>query len=261
MPGVNYYDGSSFQEVAAVQQADGSTAPVYRWDGSQWVKIYPSGAPSSVVAQFDGSTFSTGDGTWQDDVGSADMSITGDPQSVSLSDGSDGVEGDGVDDHGLYPFPLSGSDLQSFAIEFTYQTTATGENAILGVNNGNQQIFIFHNLNSNFSSDDGNLYLKLQDADGNQVSFGPDSADVNDGNIHNIIMNINDAPTNDVEVQIDGTVQSITKTQPNSPDNFGSWSYDMAKFARNNTGTVQDYANLSYGTIRIHDSPISGPTI
>lgn len=47
--GVNYYDGSAWTEVAAVEQADGSTATVYRWDGSSWVQIFPSGGSSATI--------------------------------------------------------------------------------------------------------------------------------------------------------------------------------------------------------------------
>jgi len=48
--GVNYYDGSSWKEVATVEDGNGNERPVKRWDGSTWVKIYPS---TTVIDDFE----------------------------------------------------------------------------------------------------------------------------------------------------------------------------------------------------------------
>jgi len=85
MPGINYYDGSSFSEVAALEQSDGQTAPAYRWDGSEWVKIYPTSAiPDSddLHYHYDASDKTDVSTTWATEVG-PDLSATGSPSIVS----------------------------------------------------------------------------------------------------------------------------------------------------------------------------------
>jgi len=98
MPGVNFYDGSSWSEVAAVQQADGSTAPVYRNDGSQWVKIFPSGSPVPASATNDWPTDEGSGTTLTDNEGSINGTINGATWETGAGQGNAYLNYDGSSD-------------------------------------------------------------------------------------------------------------------------------------------------------------------
>lgn len=225
-----------------------------------------SAVPDSVVTQFDPSTFTTGDPTWDDDVRSNDMALAGDPQSVSLSNGDDGVEGDGSDDSGLHPMPaeLSGSSLNSFAIEFPIETTETSDavNYVGGREGSGQAIEMTANLNENFNTDDGNFFIAIDDDNGNNLRFSPStSPNINDGSRHTILLNVLDAANNNVEVYVDGSTVSLSYAVQGGPSSWIDWTQDMGWFSRHQNGTVERHAAVSFGTIRLHETSISGPTL
>jgi len=225
-----------------------------------------SGIPDSVILQYFATNYTQGDATWPDDKGVADMSINGDPQDSTLSDGNESVKGDGSDDHGLTtpPASLEGSSLQSFAIELAveWSHSNTGE-AIAGVGNtsDSQRVFIDINRDSSFSTDGGNMVFAIQDVDGNTIETETGTTGLNDGNRHDITININDTTTNDITFIIDGSeITTPTQASTENPDNFGTWGYDLAHFGRN-FGGVEFYADINLGAVRWHDSAISEQTI
>lgn len=222
--------------------------------------------PDSVVTQFDPSSFTTGDAAWSDDVRSNDMSMQGDPQAVTLSDGSDGVEGDGTDDLGLSPMPaeLSGSSLTSFAIEFEIQTTDSGTSVhYFGNREGSgQAVEMAANTDASFSDDQGNFLIAVDDDAGNNFRFAPStSPNINDGNRHTILINIVDTTANSAEIYVDGSQVSLSYAAQQNPSSFISWTQDTGWFGRQNNGSVENYTNNAFGVIRLHETSISGPTL
>lgn len=225
-----------------------------------------SAIPDSVVVQNIANTFSQGDGIWVDDAtedGSQDMSITGDPQAGTLSDGSESVNFDGVDDYGQFTMPseLEGSGLNAFAVEFAFQHTTTGPCSIAGIFGANNNLRYELNRDHQFNDDPGNILIRLDDQDGNQLRFAPSSnPGLNDGNRHDLTVSIDDASANSATVIIDGSEVSLSFGSQQSPSNFGAWNNNMRVAARYYSG-VDFYADVDVGAYRWHDSPISEQTI
>lgn len=243
---------------------DAATKDGIQVDGSTFTLA--SAMPDSVVTQFDAGTFTTGDTTWTDDVRSNDMALTGDLQAVSLSNGNSGVEGDGTDDHGLNSMPseLSGASLNSFAIEFSIETTETSDSAhYFGNREGSgQSVEILTNINENFNTDDGNFLVVIDDDSGVSLRFAPSSSpNINNGSRHTILINVIDAANNSVEVWIDGNSVSLSYAAQNGPSSWIDWTQDTGWFARQNNGTVERYASVAFGKIRFHKTSVSGPTL
>jgi hypothetical protein len=145
MPGVNYYDGSTWSEVAALEQSDGQTAPAYRWDGSQWVKIN-SAIPDSgmfqsplyqytAVAGLEASDGQTADNWTEQLAGVGDATAVGDPLYRADKSGFEAVEYDGTDDEHNFPSDdnlPTGSSPVSFAATVYANSAHDGEVAYYG---------------------------------------------------------------------------------------------------------------------------------
>lgn len=223
--------------------------------------------PDSVVAQYYGTTWTQGDAIWQDDAGidgAQDISLTGGPQSVTLSDGAEALAFDGVDDYGIHTVPLSGSELNSWTWEFAVSWShSQDEEAYSLIDSVNNQLIQFRlNIDGSFASDAGNFLFRVRDLDGNQLSAEIDeAASLNDGNRHNITIRVNDASADDVDIITDGTSRPVASAFAESPSNFGSWNDSIPVGAVNNAGTIQDYADIDIGAVRWHQSAISQPTI
>lgn len=231
---------------------------------------YEPAIPDSVVIQNFATTWSQGDATWADDAtddGSQDMTVVGDPQAGTLSDGSESVDWDGTDDHGLFTMPpeLEGPGLNAFSVEFALQWdhSNTIQNNF-GVRNGGdvQDLFGEINRDEEFSNAAGSFYLYLADQNDNILHVAPASnPGLNDGNRHDISIIVNDASNNDVNIIIDGSSVSVSTSNAQSPSNFGSWDSDMAVAARNNGGSIGRNAEMGTGAWRWHDQAISQQTI
>lgn len=226
--------------------------------------------PDSVVMQNYATAWSQGDGTWADgatDDGSQDMTVVGDPQAGTLSDGSESVVWDGTDDHGLVSLPpeLEGSSLNAFSIEMamSWSHSNTIENHFGVRNSGNaQDLFGEINRDEGFNTAAGSFYLYLADQNDNILHVAPASnPGLNDGNRHDISIIVNDASNNDVDIIIDGSSVSVSTSNAQSPSNFGSWDSDMAVAARNNGGSIERNAEVDTGAWRWHDEGISQQTI
>lgn len=104
--GVNYWNGGQWSEVPTVQDGGGTERPVYRWDGSQWVKIFPSlpVAPSSLIAWYkldSGSGTTAVDSADTSDFGnstSEDGTISGASWNPNAKTGGQALDLDGTDD-------------------------------------------------------------------------------------------------------------------------------------------------------------------
>lgn len=231
-----------------------------------------SDIPDTLVVQQFATTWSQGDSIWVDDVTddeSQDVSITGDPQDGTLSDGSESLNfnPDGDDDYGSFAMPssLDGSGLNSFAVEFATQWShSDGRQNIFGLrnNDADQQIFCELNADSSFSSDAGNLAFGMADNDGNRMTFDVGRSDLNDGSRKDISIIVNDASTRDVEIIINGTNQSLVAGETLNPDNFAAWDGDIYIHARDGFGGgVSQYLEAQTGAMRWHDPAIPTQTI
>jgi len=254
--------------VPSGQTAQDYTATVASADdsASQTVTVGAT-VPSSAVLAYDPATFTTGDSTWADQAGAAqDMSLSGNIQAATLSNGNAALSSDGVDDHGLTTFPsaLEGSQLQNFAVELEIEHTSSGFNAPFSLlNSGGQSL----QLSLNFDYDavtqtDGHIGFILMDNTGSQIRVSPTTnPNLDDGNRHTVVFDVLDSSANDVDIYIDGTAQTLVFDRKEGPDNFVAWSADMAHFARNNSGTIDQHYPGKLGKVRWHDTDIGGPTV
>lgn len=252
-------DGKSWSE--AIDTSTGITVT-----GTGSVKS-DNGIPESVVTQFSPSVFSTGDEVWSDDKtsdGSQDISINGDPKSSTLSNGNPSVLADGNDDYGLFSLPseFEGDALTGWAIEFEIQISDTSKSRLFSVLQNEQELYVPINIDESFNSDAGNIWANLSDSDGNILRFSPTkNPKLNDGDRHIVTINMIDSTTNDAEFIIDGTSVDTTYHIQESPDNFGTWTNDIAVWADNNAGSIQKYTNNHFGVIRLHKNSVNNQTL
>ena len=220
--------------------------------------------PDTVVAQYDPVTFSTGDSIWSDDVGDNDATLEGDLQESIFSDGSESIEGDGVDDAGQANWSVNGAELNSWSFEYEIQYSHTNREIPFGTVQSNSQGFWFEvNKDEDFNDDNGNLRITLQDqnADG-RIRFAPSTnPSLNDGNKHIVSIVFNDASNNDYQLFIDGSEVSTSANTESGPSNFETWTDDFGFWSRVVDGSLQNYFNGQLGLTRIHDSGISEQTI
>jgi hypothetical protein len=233
---------------------------------SRQFNITGSGIPDSVVVQYDASNFTQGEATWPADVG-PDMSITGDPQTETLSDGSVGVRGDGVDDYGEWTAPssLEGSSLHQFSIEFGIQFTQSTVFAMGNFNGDNEtSVVVDFNKQENFNDEAGNFRFFLRSDGGNNFAVSPtNNPNLDDGNLHKVSIIVTGTdPVTDTDIIIDGTQVNTSAGNDSIPlDNYGQQDLSQAVFAFNNEGSIGRYGDVAYSIIRWHDSAITEQTI
>jgi len=251
----------------------------YNHDGSAYVNSFnnpgvtadlPSNAiPDSVVVQNHATTWAQGDATWADDAtddGAQDMSISGDPQAATLSDSSESLEFDGVDDNGLFTMPsaIDGSNLSNISVEFALQwSNSTTISNLFGSRNGANATKLIGEINRDetFSDVAGSFYVQLGDDDANVLRAAPaTNPGLNDGQRHDITIAI-DAPNNNVTIIIDGSSVSVSYGAQQTPDNFSTLNQDMVVAARNEQGTPERFAQVSIGADRWHNETIAEQTI
>lgn len=229
--------------------------------------------PESVVQQFDPATFTTGNSTWIDDVGSNDMSVFGDLQSGTLSTGDPSVVADGVDDYGTATPPISGAGLSNFAIEFAIQHTTTKLKEIISGRNSGDAQFVSVWLNyttisgdGNTQQDAGNILIRIDDQNNNRYAISPDTnPGLNDGQRHTVVSNFIDPANENLQLIIDGEkITNVNTTKfgtSEAPSSFGAWDTPMGYFCRNDGGTQKEFYEGALGMIRWHDKDINSPTI
>jgi hypothetical protein len=235
---------------------------------SQTVTV--STRPSSVVLQYSPTTFSTGDSTWVDDTGTADMSMSGNLQKTTYADGTGAVGGDGSDDYGsvLLPSGLEGTGLQNFAIETRYQSTETDNSRLIGVSDGSggaaNRLLLSAgqaiDSNGDFVLAQGNMTFELFDTNGNRLTAGPASnPGLQDGNKHTVLVNVVDSTTSNLEIIIDGSTQPLNYRYQEDPSSFGTWATETAHWAWDDNG-LRGYADAKLGPVRWHDTDVT-PTL
>jgi len=261
MAPINLPDGT---EVSEVILPDGATASeVIAPDGSTVFR----GIPDSVVLQYFATEYSQGDSTWPDDTETAAMSITGDPQDATLSDGSESLNFNGTDDEGLVTLPesLEGGDLNAFAVEFAFETSLADNDfdVVFGlVNDSGQGFRSFFNNDEDGNADGGNADFLLEDPTGNRFRFSfSTNPNLNDGSRHDLTIVIDDASNNNATLILDGSEETVAVGTAGSPSNFEAWDYDMGHAARNNQGSTDRHSDIEIGAIRWHDEAISNQTI
>jgi len=267
---VQYDDGSQLYNVESLPYLSTDaylTAPVqtWEWDGPT-ATISTPGIPDSVVLQYYATTWNSGDTTWVDDTGTADITVNGGPTDGTLSDGADAISTDGTDDSGELPLPaqFEGIDLNEFSIEVAGQYSHSNENIVFGLRNqpSGQFIHMFANRNENNNAEAGNFHILIRDQDGNGVIASPDTnPNINDGNRHDISIIINDASASDASIIIDGTDVSVAYGDTQNADNFGTWDRPLRVWARDLDGSVGSYMEMDMGAMRWHDKAITSQTI
>jgi hypothetical protein len=230
------------------------------------VKVNKSNAiPDSAILQYTADTYTTGDSVWKDDIGTSDMSITGDPQTSTLSDGTESVVWDGTGDLGRVtpPSTYEGSSLSAFAVEMELQYAATDAMVIHRAGSGGntgQLLEMVLNVDSGFNNDAGNLFVRLDDQNDNTLQFAFSSfAGLDDGNKHSITVSFDDPSNNAVTMIVDGSEKSVSKSQTRSPSSFTTWPDDLSFFADSDNN--RRYYEGSAGKIRIHDQALAGQTL
>lgn len=225
--------------------------------------------PDSVVVQQFATAYSAGDSTWADDAtsdGSQGMTINGDPQDGTLSDGSESVVFDGGGDYGATDLPasLEGSGLQSFSVEYALQTTTSDFDRLGDLRNddANQRFLVRANVDETGSGNDGYFVVQLTDDAGSSFQFAPsNNPNINDGNRHDISVIIDDSTNNNATLIIDGSSVSVTVGSSDSPSSFTTWDHSFPTAARNLGGSVDSYLSVEIGAVRWHDTAISNQTI
>jgi len=242
-------DGQQVGEITI----DGQTA---------WTAI-----PDSVILQYFATTWTQGNTTWQDGAGTAEnISLSGGPTASTLSDGSESISFDGVDDYGLVTLPseLSGGSLNAFSLEFAVEYLHGNEGRV-GISDGTQEFRLQLNSDENFNSKDGKLNIRLVGDAGDAITFAPtNNPGLNDGNRHDVSIIINDASNNDVGLIIDGSSVGVTLSSSYTDGgitSFKSWTRDWAWGSYNSDGSLSDYSEMDTGAIRWHDQAITSQTI
>jgi len=232
------------------------------------IKLEWSEIPDSAVLQYYADTWSSGDATWTDDLGNADISLNGGPSEGTLSDGSEAISTDGTDDRGELTLPaeFEGSSLNEFSIEVALQYSHSDETNWFGLRQGStsQWIQVYANRDYTNASDAGNFYFTLKDNSDNTIWVGPSSnPNINDGNRHDVSIIINDSTVPDVSIIIDGSSVSVSydSSRQDSLSDFGTWDRPLQIWARDLDGPIGNYFAAEMGAMRWHDSAISEQTI
>jgi len=256
-------DGSG-DSIGAIRLGDGSEISEVRTGAGDVLFSAVPPIPDSGVLQYFATTWTQGDATWTDDTNTANQSLSGNPQSGTLSDGADYVGFDGSDDYGQITLPtdLEGSSLQQCSFEIAFETTTTETiSNIMGVEQSGMEWFVEINRDSSFSFDSGQIYTYLRDSDTNLLASEPStSLNLNDGDRHDLTISY-DGPNNEISYIVDGTGYSSTYSSTDSPDNFTTWNQDMAIAANNNNGSFSRNADIDIGAIRFHDEFLTSQTI
>lgn len=223
----------------------------------------------SVLVQHTAAGYSMGVSSIADDAdadGTQPLSLTGDPQAATLSDGSDSLAFDATDDYGAVTLPaeFEGSGLNSFAIEIAGQYSSNTGKWGVGNNNNNQYIHFAPNEDTGFNSSAGTFTFRIKDIDSNELFVEPSSnPSIDDGDRHDISLIVNDAANNDVDIILDGSTLSLNFASSQSPSNFGTWEDDFFYNAFNNQAidSIVKYQGGNVGAVRWHGQAITEQTI
>lgn len=218
--------------------------------------------PDSADYYWGGDSFETGDPNWTDQVSDVDAAVSGDPQSGSLSDGSDAVVGDGNGDYLTWAAADNdwGDEIDTgAAAEIAIETTNSNKNPIWGVD-ATQAVQFYVNTDGDFFEDVGSVHGSIKDDSGNFLTISSPDVGIDDGNRHDVSLNIIDPANNDIELIVDGTSYT-TPTRTESPSGFSDFGDDIIFMGRNNGGSVQGPIASSFGAVMVHNTNIVGQKI
>ena len=237
---------------------------------TQWKSLVDlheySAIPDGLGLQYSATTWSENDSEWQDDTDTSNMSNMSSFSEATLSDGSDAIEGDGVDDHGLIPLPddFEGDSLKEFAIEFCVQYDDDTGSAwhVLGFSDEDSGQWIQATLNQdNFDDSAGNLTFRLEDTNGNVLQASPESnPNLDDGQRHDVSIIVSDSTNSNMSIVIDGNDQNLNFNDQGDPFEFTVWSDDLPTWARRRPDIEQN-APIKIGAFRFWTEDPSEQTI
>ena len=209
-----------------------------------------SAIPDSVVNQYPASTFS--ESTWEDDVGSADMSVTGLTAST-FSNGEDSVFGNGTDVHGLADTIELGTSL-TYGLALTVQTTDAG--VLLGEVESNFNEFVQVRTNRNKPK---LTWTWLEGGGG--ITDVDTTTDVADGTPHAVVINKTGDSASDIDMWVDDMADSDEEANVISSGSNNSSSYgggrDMGFYGRNVAGSVDNLIAADVGIFEFNSEPYS----
>jgi hypothetical protein len=218
------------------------------------VSVGASVIPDSVVSQYDIiNDWSQGDGTVTDSVGSDDMSITGDIQDAAIG-GETGGEGDGSDDYGQSGSQSIGTN-QTFGVAFTFRLPSAQSATYAGLY-GNalaNRIIIY----SGVSGQNGDIQFDISDTNENLLRVYTDATYADD-TAHLCVINKGSNDANDIDIYVDDMSTPVSKTVSFN-DAFDHTAFnppvDMAFWARNKDGTIDEHMNITYGVWEFNSEP------
>jgi len=218
-----------------------------------------SAIPDSVVHQYRKSDFTTSN--WPDSIGGSDITTVSAPVFDSSAFNNDGgVTSDGADDFAQSDTMGNfGSNLDSnLALSIPFETSAGGDNTILGVQNNNgSTAFVLYANGASFATEISNLGLQLVDDATNNIRVSTDSAFA-DGNPHHLIINKTATTLPGIEFYVDDMTNPVaTSGRDDGLGTFGDFELPMTYFARNQRGNIKNYYGGAVGTPRWFDSDLS----
>ena len=224
--------------------------------------------PDSVVAQHSPDTFETNDGQWDDDFGGDPFVVEeGSFESDVFADNSPSIFGTETDAMSRN-WPIGGSDLQSWAIEFEIQYSSDNidnGNQVVGSDDDDQEFFVNADVDEGFNDDQGNIRITVDDNAGNRIRMAPSTnPGLNDGERHAVSISYLDTTVPDVKVIIDGNDQALSFDTKNSLDSFVNFDSGLGMWAIDRTGRGEGFRTPFEGHIgktRIHDEGIEDQTI
>ena len=208
-----------------------------------------SAIPDSVENQYPAEDFES---PWPDQVGDADMSVTG--LSKTTLNGSDVVTADGQDDHGVSDIlDLGGQQTWGFAM--TFATSVSGDDfpQIIGISDTS-----FDNSLSIIIRDTGVISYQWTIND-NQTRVTSSDA-VNDGELKSIIINKNGDAADDIEIYVEDMTTDESSISSDANLDSSNWPLDDSYgiYARRVTdGTVDQNIAADAGVFEFSNQPYS----
>jgi len=239
--------GQSEQDYQATVSSADDTA-------SQTVTV--ATAPSSVTHQYRAEDFAS---PWPDNVGSADMSVSG-LSASTFGSGDDSVTSDGTDDVGTANGPEDLPSNQSFGLAFTFSSTDETDNTLwLGCrdSSGTPAFQI-----GDFDADDnsnGELYATFVDDNGNSLKVETNSS-YTDGNVHLVVINKSGNNAADIDIYVDDMSTPVaTTTRDDKAFDHSNYNIaaDMEFHARNDDGTTDNHKALDSGLFEFNSDTYS----
>jgi hypothetical protein len=242
-------DGTGYEYRAVAENSVGKTT-------ASDVQFTTADIPNDVIHQYRAEDY-TGGGTWEDNVGFANMDVTDLSQST-LPDGSAGVSNGGTG-FGKATGPETLVTDSSFGVAFVFSSTdKTDVTRWAGLDvagSSNQARFNFSDTDFRDESI-GEIQLVLTDSSGEDFSVETNQ-DVCDGSKHYVICNKTSDGNVDWYVDDMSSEAGSTVTQN---DNFNSSNastggLSMGFYGRNNDGTIDGIKDFTAGTFEFKSSP------